>query len=587
MKIVNIQQGSDAWHQHRAQHLNASDAPAMMGCSPYKTRAQLVRQVATGIVPEVDAATEQRFKDGHRYEALARPLAEQIVGEDLFPVTGTEGKYSASFDGLTLLEDVAFEHKSLNDALRAAMVEGCTGADLPLLYRVQMEHQLMVSGAERVLFMASKWDDDGSLIEERHCWYTPNAELRARIVAGWEQFEADVAAYEPERVSAPVVAAAQVEGFGTLSLRVEGRVLASNLDAFKAGAEAFIARLPKPEDLQTDQDFVNADAAVKACAEAESRIKAAKDAALSQMADVETVMRTADSVHDAIRAARLALEKVVKAEKENRRNDIVAKARDSVIEHYRVINESLGEHAIGIPASLTAEIGASIKGKKSLSSMRDAVDSVAANAKIAASQQADRVRANMAILAGHQDHSHLFADRVQLCATKAPDDLRNLIAARIAEHQLREREREEAQRERIRQEEAARLERELQQRDMERIRDELEAQKRAAFEQSLNEIQEADKADMPVEAPAAAPTTTAAQAPAAAVRPGARIKLGDINLAIAPMKIDADGLAQLGFNPLAQDRAAKLYDASQLPAMCKAMQTILEKAAGEGYRLAA
>lgn len=34
---------------HRAQHHNASEAPAMMGCSPYKTRAQLVREMATGI----------------------------------------------------------------------------------------------------------------------------------------------------------------------------------------------------------------------------------------------------------------------------------------------------------------------------------------------------------------------------------------------------------------------------------------------------------------------------------------------------------------------------------------------------------
>ena len=83
MKTVNLVQGTPEWHAHRAQHLNASDAPAMMGCSPYKTRAQLIREVTTGITPEVDAATQRRFDDGHRFEELARPLAEAIIGEEL------------------------------------------------------------------------------------------------------------------------------------------------------------------------------------------------------------------------------------------------------------------------------------------------------------------------------------------------------------------------------------------------------------------------------------------------------------------------------------------------------------------------
>jgi predicted phage-related endonuclease len=67
-------QGSPEWHAHRATCFNASDAPAMLGCSPYQTRTDLLHQLHTGITPEHDAATEQRFADGHRYEALARPL---------------------------------------------------------------------------------------------------------------------------------------------------------------------------------------------------------------------------------------------------------------------------------------------------------------------------------------------------------------------------------------------------------------------------------------------------------------------------------------------------------------------------------
>ncbi|MBQ1761914.1 MAG: YqaJ viral recombinase family protein, partial [Aquincola sp.] len=135
MQTHTLVQGTPEWHQHRANYFNASDAPAMMGCSPYKTRQQLLHERATGITPDVDAATQRGFDDGHRFEALARPLMEQIIGQDLYPCTGTEGNLSASFDGLTMLEDIAAEHKSLNDRLRAAMHDGSTGADLPLDYQ--------------------------------------------------------------------------------------------------------------------------------------------------------------------------------------------------------------------------------------------------------------------------------------------------------------------------------------------------------------------------------------------------------------------------------------------------------------------
>ena len=55
MQIITLQQGSAAWHAHRATALNGSDAPAMLGISPYKTRAALVQERATGIAPGGDA----------------------------------------------------------------------------------------------------------------------------------------------------------------------------------------------------------------------------------------------------------------------------------------------------------------------------------------------------------------------------------------------------------------------------------------------------------------------------------------------------------------------------------------------------
>ena len=65
MEIITLQQGSAAWHTHRATALNGSDAPAMLGISPYETRAALVQERATGIAPEV-TPEQQRIRQLER-----------------------------------------------------------------------------------------------------------------------------------------------------------------------------------------------------------------------------------------------------------------------------------------------------------------------------------------------------------------------------------------------------------------------------------------------------------------------------------------------------------------------------------------
>ena len=52
--------------------------------------------------------------------------------------------------------------------------------------------------------------------------------------------------------------------------------------------------------------------------------------------------------------------------------------------------------------------------------------------------------------------------------------------------------------------------------------------------------------------------------------------LGQINALLAPLKIDAAGLEQLGFMPTKTVKAAKHYAAHQLPAMVQAMLTHLQ-----------
>lgn len=571
MRTQNLIQGTPEWHAHRAQHDNASDASAMMGVSSYKTRDDLIAERATGITPEVNAATQRLFDSGHRFEALARPLAEAIIGEDLSPVTGSQddGRLSASFDGLTVLDEVAFEHKRLNERLRAILsVPGRTGADLPLEYQIQMEQQCAVSGCEKVLFMASAWADDDALIEEMHCWYTPNLELRAKIVAGWEQLHKDVAEWVAPKAPAPKIVAEAVTTLPAVFAQVTGSLaLKDNLPEYEVALRDFIDHrlIRKPE---TDQDFANLDLQIKALKGAEAALEASEEQALSQAEMLSAFKRQKDMLHALTRDTRLAAQKLLEDRKEQIKLEQVQRGQQEFAAHIAGLNASLGKPYM---PTILADFANAIKGKRTADSLRGAVNDELARAKIAADEVANRIQRNLGTLrelAGQ--HVFLFADTGTI-VLKACDDLTMLVKSRIAEHDAKEAARLEAERERIRNEEAAKLQREAEAKaraetaELARQQDEARAQLRREDQARMLADANAAAAAQAAIAQAAAP----APAPPAQQQPddGERINLGAINAHFAPIKLDAAGLAMLGFEPVATAQGAKLYHAHYLHAI--------------------
>lgn len=431
MKSHNLTQNTPAWHAHRAKHFNASDAPAMLGVSPYKTRSQLLHEASTGFMPEIDASTQRRFDEGHRFEALARPRAEELIGEDLYPVTGSKGRLSASFDGLTLSEEVIWEHKTLNQEISA-----CKNAyDLPEMYRVQMEQQLYVSGANRCLFMATKWDGNDQLTDKFSVWYEPNLTLRARIMAGWEQFEIDLTAYKPA-VEMPATVVADIEDLPALTVELVGQVTKSNLISFKATVMARIKAID--ENLQTDEDFYRAEKLVKFLDDGEKRLELVKSQALSQTVSIDELLRTMDQLKAEMRAKRLTLDKLVKMRKESIRIDILSEAKRAFAEHSEGLNKRLGKRYM---PTITTDFAGVMKGKKTVSSLNDAVATELARAKIEANAVADAIQMNLLNLrALGEGFMFLFADAAQL-VLKSNDDFILLIERRIADHKAEECER--------------------------------------------------------------------------------------------------------------------------------------------------
>lgn len=416
----DLEQGSAAWHAFRLEHFGASEAAAMLGISKHCSRSELLKRKATGIEPEASPALQAVFDRGHAAEIGGREMAEKIIGQALYPVTMSEGKLSASCDGLTLDEDIAFEHKQHN----AALADSVRAGVLPEEYQPQCQQVMMVTGADMLLFMVS----DGTPANCAYMWVEPNTEWRQTIVQGWTQFAIDLENYQhTEATVAPV--AATIEALPALMIQVEGKVLATNLDQFKASAQAFIANINT--SLQTDQDFADADKMVKFLKDGEDRLALCKSQALAQTASIDELFRTIDAISGQMKDKRLKLDKLVKAEKENRRSEIVWEAQKTLNIHVMALESRAGvSNVIKVDGRI---FEAAVKNLKSLDSMREKVSAALANAKIEANEIADRIELNARAA---KDHMHLLPDFAGVC-TKAADDFAALLALRVQQEAAR------------------------------------------------------------------------------------------------------------------------------------------------------
>ena len=569
MRIHNVQQGGQDWLALRADPrvCTASEAPAMMGESKYKTRTALLREKATGVRSEVDSGTQARFDAGHRAEAAFRPHAEMLIGDELYPVTGTDDidgmTLLASFDGMTMAGDILFEHKLWSADLAGMIERGELGPN----WTWQLEHQLLVSGADRALFVTS----DGTTDQCRHMWYTSVPARRAALIAGWRQFLADLDVYVHEE-QAPVVVASPIMDLPAVNVNIEGALqVLSNLPEFGGRLRAFIDGLnPAPE---SDQDFADAENEVKVLKRAEDELQAAEDRALAQISVVDEMRKMKAMLHKLARDTRLAREKLVKDRKEVVRAKIQGDATAQIKARISAIDARLG--GAYLPA-IPHDIAGSMKGKKSIASLRDAAACAVAAWKIEADRVAGIIEKNLETLDANGEYSFLFSDRHAL-VLKDPEAVAAIAGQRIAQHEAAlQRQAEEAaerERERIRAEERARAEADAKARESaeraerERAEREAAATAEAAVSMPAQQIISAPAAQVTTAAPTPITTAPAAHdAPPLPERP-------------SPVREWADPIeeADVQATPAVQDPVETFLDSRewQSPAARKAARALL------------
>lgn len=430
MRKVNLIQGSPEWDNHRYSFFNASEAPAMMGDDPNTPRNELLRLKKTGDKKEFSDFVQKNVLDkGHVLEAKARPILEAKINDVLYPETCVEQvegmMLSASLDGMTMMENVIFEHKQWNT--ETAAVINSTGK-LPNKFMWQVEHQLLVTGADVCIFVMSDGTEE-NWVELR---YESNPVYREQLIAGWKQFKEDMLNYVPQEVI-PAPTAKTIRDLPYLDIRVSGAVTHSNLGQYREAAAHYIQSINT--DLQNDQDFADAEADIKFCQNAEKSLKQAKEDALSQTAEIDDLMKTIDFIAEEMRKKRLSLEKLVQSEKQNRKLAIAEGARKAYLSHLVGLEDELeGIKLITAPEISWNEV---LKGKRTIESLQNAADTALAQAKIAANDEAKRYRDNIAMLreAGDQ-YQHLFTD-LQNLVTKPADDFALVVKTRCQDEDKR------------------------------------------------------------------------------------------------------------------------------------------------------
>ena len=133
-----MQQGTKEWLELRKNHIGASDAPVIMGVSPWRTPYQLWQEkLGLGTAQAENSA----MRYGKEMEETARRTYESYTGNLVSPeiVFHPEKKFMmASLDGLSLDRSIAVEIKTSNADDHELAKKG----KIPEKYFPQVQHQL-------------------------------------------------------------------------------------------------------------------------------------------------------------------------------------------------------------------------------------------------------------------------------------------------------------------------------------------------------------------------------------------------------------------------------------------------------------
>ncbi|MGY4677639.1 hypothetical protein ACWIT3_07900 [Pasteurella sp. P03HT] len=217
-----------------------------------------------------------------------------------------------------------------------------------------------------------------------------------------------------------------------LVLSTESKVLACNIQDFKAQADKFLSTLTST--FETDEDFGKAKEEVELLKKIEARTREAIKNA--RQGDLQDLLNQAEEIAEQFRQKRLFLDKTVKAREVEIKSEIVAKALDEVINAMSGYEKDV---SIALSSkysrfSIKARLDEATKRRSKIATLEKAVNAEKMLIVSEVSAEASRIAARRKMIP--IQYEYLFKDWQDLITGE--QDLEPIIAQRIAEEEKRE-----------------------------------------------------------------------------------------------------------------------------------------------------
>lgn len=181
---MHLKQNSSKWLEWRTKGIGASDAPIILGVSPWKTPYKLWLEKMTG---QSDFKGNEATERGHALEDVARQCAEKQLDTLFFPQCLEHEKFDwmrASLDGINLDKKILeikcpFRPENPNSDHQLAKQ-----GKIPEKYWPQLQHQLEVAKANEGWYFSFDGVDGVSIPFNRDDKYIADLLEKERIF--WE-----------------------------------------------------------------------------------------------------------------------------------------------------------------------------------------------------------------------------------------------------------------------------------------------------------------------------------------------------------------------------------------------------------------
>lgn len=180
MKYLDLEQGTQEWLDWRRSRRMASETPFVMGVSPYGS-ANKIRKDKQGISKGFQ---NKAMAYGHEQEEYAREHYEAgHTGMVPMVVEDDDGIYAASLDGISVDGTRIIEIKSPYKGIDSDRWKSAIVGKVLIYDFLQVQHQLMVSGADSCDFIVWVPDQDMQIINVK----AEPAEWE-KIREAWDEF---------------------------------------------------------------------------------------------------------------------------------------------------------------------------------------------------------------------------------------------------------------------------------------------------------------------------------------------------------------------------------------------------------------